>query len=806
MDAVDTLTLEERARLTSGAAMWSTAAAPAIGLEPVTMADGPMGIASGRVDERDVSVLTPCGVALAASWDPDLVRRIGALVGEEARRRGVQMVLAPNLNLPRSPLAGRAFETFSEDPYLTGVLGAAWIEGVQSRQVAACAKHLAGNDSETQRNAMNAVIDERTLREVYLLPFELAVKSGVWGVMAAYNRLNGTFCAQHPLLLNDIVKGDWGFDGVIVSDWFGVLDGKASAKAGLDLEMPGPPRQMGEQLAAAVAEGELTEARLTDAADRLARLAGRVGKGGVAAAPAAFGEDVHALLAEAAAAGFTLLKNDADLLPLDPNAKRTIAVIGPNAAAPCYQGGTFAKIAVRPDAKTPLTALVERFPDLTFEPGIDPQPRLPALPATPVRDLGDGTRGMTVDFFASHDFDLPPIFSETRDTNSLTWFEMPGGASPNSEGGVRAAGFYTPQVDGEHTFYVGATGPVRLLIDGNEVYRKDDKIAASDLMGILKSGEAESVTLPLQAGKPVKVEAELRQAPFRAQGLWYGVRAPDNPAAMLARAEAAAREADLVLLIVGESSDSGVESKDRATTHLDAGQLELIDRVCAANANVCVIVNAAHAVDLSWADKARAVMVTWFPGEMFGPALAQVIVGDREPGGRLPVTFAQADADYPAFDLTPDAKIDLVYAEGTRIGYRSFQAKGIAPRHALGEGLGYTRFALEGADVAPSADGGADIRVTVRNTGARAGKAVIQAYVQGVGADADVASLAGWASGHIEPGATASLTFRAPARAFEIWDVAAHAWIRPNGERLIRIGQSAADLPLGCRLTLGVRG
>ena len=791
-DVLSGLDLQARAALTGGAALWSSVALPDAGVEAVTMADGPMGVASGRVDERDVSVLTPCGTAVAASWHDEIARRLGALVGDEARRRGVKLVLAPNLNLPRSPLAGRAFETLSEDPLLSGALGAAWVQGLQGRGVGACIKHAAGNDSETRRDAMNAVIDPRALHEVYLLPFEMAARAGAWAIMAAYNRLNGFYCAENFELLTRIIKGQWGFDGAILSDWFGVSDGLASARAGLDLEMPGPARHMGPHLIAKVEAGELAAERIDEAARRVIRLSRRAN----GPAPTTALEDADALLLEAAAEGFTLLKNEGGLLPLDPSRGGRIAVIGPNAFNPCYQGGTFAKIAVRPDAETPKTSIAARFAarPLSFAPGVDPQPRLPSMPTRPARNLGDGERGMTVDFFPGHDFDSAPLFSETRDTNTLTWFYMPGGASPHVAGGIRAAGVFTPDMDGEHLFYVGATGPVRLRVDGEEIYRSDVQPPASDLMGVLKAGEADAVPLRLEAGRPVRVEIELRYAPFRAQGLWYGIRAPGDSRTMLEEAEAVAREADTVVLVVGETSDNSVESRDRHTTLLDPGQRELIARVCAANPNTMIIVNAGHAVDLSFADKARAVMMSWLPGEMFGPALAQVLAGDREPGGRLPLTLAMADADYPAFDLTPAENGDLIYAEGWRIGYRSFQARGVAPRFALGEGFGYTRFELTDSRLEMDPDGAAVVEVKVRNVGERSGKAVVQAYLDGVEEDVGVSPLAGWAVVRLTPGEHQTVRLEIAPRAFQFWDTAAGAWRRRTGPRRLRIGLSSREL------------
>lgn len=797
MDAIATilaqLSLEDKASLSAGQSMFGTASVEAVGLQPVQMADGPMGVASTRVDERDVSVLTPCGVALAASWDPDLVRRIGALVGAEARKLGVNVLLAPNLGIPRSPLAGRAFENFSEDPYLTGVLGAAWIEGIQSQGVGACAKHLVCNDSETQRDQMNAVVDERALREVYLLPFEMAAASGAWGMLMAYNKLDGTHCVEHTFLIQDVLKGEWGFDGFVVSDWFGTFDTERSALAGLDLEMPGPARVFGSKLAEAVAQGRVPEQRVDDAAGRVLRLAQRTGKlGAVEAQPARQGNEdaIASLLIEAAAAGFVLLKNKGGLLPREAAPGR-IAVIGPNAASPCYQGGTFAKIGLRPGVSTPLDAIRARYADhceITYAPGVEPDYRLPPMDVRPAQPLQDGERGMTVGYYSGHDFSGLPLAVETRNANSLTWFGVLPGVGPMvRSAGIRASGIFEVVEPGVHRFFVGGTGSVRLWIDGELLLAEDKQIEPKDLMGVLKSGVASWVDVDLSPGAQVRIDAELLTSPGRAQGFWYGVKPPAEPEAMLGQAEALARQADTVFLIVGETSDSGVESMDREDTQLPASQIALIGRVLAANPNTVVIVNAAHAVDLSCADAARAVMITWYPGEGFGEALAAVLAGDLEPSGRLPVTFAAQEADYPAFDLTPDAAGDLHLTDSWQVGYKGLQAKGTDPRHAFGEGLGYGDVRYEGVTITEPPGGGFDVAVSVRNVGRRATKAVVQVYVSAVESDAPVLQLRGFAALRLAPGAADVAQIHLPPRAFCHWQ-AGEGWRVTPGRHAIHVG------------------
>ena len=773
-----TLAPNEAALLTAGASMWETVALPHAGISSAKMADGPMGIASGRVDERDVALLTPCPTALGASWDIDLVRRVGALVGHDAVRLGVDLVLAPNLNLPRSPLVGRSFEFFSEDPFLTGSLGVAWLEGLQSTGTGAIAKHLVCNDSETERNSMNVQIDQRSLREVYLLPFEMAAQAGAAGMLAAYNRVNGDYCAENHHILTDIVRHDWGFDGLLVSDWFGTVSAK-SLDSGLSIEMPGPGRFLGDKL------GEVDQHLVQKAADYVARAAVKWTR---AKAKPISADEADQLLIEAAAAGFTLLKNDGDLLPLVPGLARRIAVIGPNATAPCYQGGTFAKIAVKPDSISPLDALRDRFGstvEIVYEPGVNPSPRLPPMIVSPARLLDDGcSSGMTVDYFDSHDFTQGPVASETRDTNSLTWFAgMHDLGKWDRDGGVRASGLFTPERSGTHRILVGSTGSVQAYADGQLLLASENEIAPADIMGVLKAGDSEAVAFDLVSGQPVTISIEFRYSAARAQGLWYGISTPDEPQAMLARAVALAADCDVVILIVGETSDSGVESKDRTTTRLDDQQVDLIDRITSANPRTAIIANVGHAFDTGWDSKASALMIAWYPGQEFGRALAEVIAGDREPGGRMPVTIARSDADYPAFDTMPDREGNLPYLEGTRIGYR-----GIAgPRHALGAGFGYARFTLSEAALEKHGDT-MHLTMNVTNVSGRPGSEVVQVYRQ-----EPELTLIGFGKIRLDAGASGQLVIDLPRRRFMTWS---DGWKLIGSSATLAIGRSVIDLPI----------
>lgn len=778
------LTIEEKLAMTAGAAMWSTVGYDKAGIPSLSMADGPMGIASGRVDERDIALLTPCPTALGASWDVELNERVGALVGGEAIRMGVDMVLAPNVNLARSPLAGRAFEYFSEEPVLAGILGAAWTRGLQSTGTASVVKHLVCNDSETDRDRMNAVVDERTLREVYLLPFELCAQAGAGGMLAAYNRVNGQWCAEQHHILTTIVKDEWGFRGLIMSDWFGTHSTAATLSAGLDLEMPGPARFLGFKASEALVRGEIDPSRVDDAAHRVQTAALRFKREKHATI---VGRDADDLLVEAAAAGFVMLRNQDKLLPLATGRDKHIAIIGPNAAAPCYQGGTFAKIAVSPEAARPLEAIMARFADhatVTYEPGVDPQPRLPSMPATPFRDLDDGqTSGMTIDYYDGQHADARLIASETRDTNSLVWFAgvHDDVAKLDRPARIVARGKFRADEDGEHLFYLGATGPVVMRIDGLDILMQQEAIASSDVMGKLKSGDANSIAVPLAAGREVSIEIAFTYDPARVHGLWYGIRRPDTPAAMLARAVSLAKEADTVILMVGETSDASVESKDRKDTSLPQEQIALIEAITAANSRTTIVANVGHAFDARWADKAAALLIAWYPGEGFGQAIAQVLAGDREPGGRMPVSIAREEGDYPALCLTPDASGNLTYAEGTKLGYRGMDD----PRYTLGEGFGYADIALLSAHVEREHDGDLIVHATIENRSDRFGSDVVQVYRR-----TPELALCGFARAHLAPHERRDVTFRVARRRLQYWQ---DGWCDIEAPALF-VGRSARDI------------
>src|SRR3954452_23051003 len=458
------LAVDDKARLTAGRDAWSTQPIQAAGIPPVNMTDGPNGARGAAVlgagEARSACV--PCGSALGATWNPELIERVGGLLGEETRLRGARILLAPTVNLHRSPVAGRNFECFSEDPLLSGRIAAAYVRGVQSRGVAVTVKHLVGNEAETERYTMNSVIDRRALRELYLVPLELAVKEGgALGIMTSYNRFNGLYCADNEELLRGILRGEWGFEGFVVSDWYALVSTAAGARAGLDLEMPGPARAFGPQLARAVAAGDVPEEQLDAQVRRLLSVFDRLG---ALHDPPVQEEryddrpEHRALAREAAAESIVLLRNDG-VLPLEPDGLRSLAVIGPNAARAQLMGGGSAKL--RPYYRVPpLAAIRDRYGDVDvrFERGVDIARTVPELPAR-----------FAYEVFAGEDFAGDPVRTGEREDGMLAFFRAPVEVPDPDSFSMRARGAYTAGTDGIHSFSLVVAGAARLLVDGTPV-------------------------------------------------------------------------------------------------------------------------------------------------------------------------------------------------------------------------------------------------------------------------------------------------------------------------------------------------
>ncbi|HEX7495638.1 MAG TPA: glycoside hydrolase family 3 C-terminal domain-containing protein, partial [Candidatus Limnocylindrales bacterium] len=745
---VRSLTIEERARLTAGIDAWHAAGVDSIGLGPMLTQDGPNGVRGTTFPEGSSATCTPCGTGLGATWDADLVAEVAARIGAEAKRADVHYMLGPDLNLVRSPLAGRDFECFSEDPVLAARLGVAYVSGMQSQRVAACPKHFVANDSETHRTTVNCVVDERTLREVYLRPFEAAARAGAWSMMAAYNLVNGLHCTGNRALIGTILRDEWGWDGVLMSDWQATQD-TDEATAGLDLEMPGPPHSFGPLLAAAVRRGDVGEETLNRMAMRVLTLAARVGalpdgRDEVPGRKAAGGDrigsaapfilsdpEAAALVRRAAADSFVLLANDG-ILPLAAAQLERIAVIGPNAAAPCTQGGGAAHIDA-PYAVSPLEGLRAALPEsvhIAHQRGCGIDLFLPPLMRMDLTDL-DGNPGLTVEFFRGQEPRGVPVSRYNVRSSDLHLFgDLPAGL-PQNDFAVRLSAWLTPRIGGPHQVSMRGLGGRRLFVDGVPAADEWAAPAGIDVPTALFEGNERGGAFVFEAGQRVLITGEAHSGTHHPSVLSIGCSEPESGDSV-ASAVSAAAAAEVAIVVVGTDEAWESEGRDRKTVTLPGRQNELVERVAAVNRKTIVVVNAGCPMDLPWAGDVAAVIYAWFPGQEFGHALADVLLGMREPGGRLPVTLARGADDFPAYDTTPGPDEELVYRESVNIGYRGFDAAGTEPRFPFGHGLGYTTFDYESLDLrsdGPAEGQPVELRVKLRNTGSRPGKEVVQVYV-----------------------------------------------------------------------------
>jgi len=812
---VRSLSVEDRARLTGGIDAWHAAGIDSIGLGPMLTLDGPNGVRGVGLPQGSSATCTPCGIALGATWDTGLVAEVAARIGAEAKRAGVHYMLAPVLNLVRSPLAGRDFESYSEDPQLAADLGVAYVTGMQSEGVAACPKHFVANESETRRTTVNCIVDERALREVYLAPFEAVARAGAWSMMAAYNRVNGVHCTSNAAMIGGILREEWDWDGVLVSDWHATHDTVIDSRAGLDLEMPGPATRFGSHLAAAVRRGEVDEETLDCAALRILALATRVGALPLEAllplpdpAPdAAATVPIHLsdakaaeLVRRAAAESFVLLANDG-VLPLAPGHLSAVAIVGPNAARPCVQGGGAAHITA-PYEVSPVEGLRAALPDrieIVHEQGCRIDLFAPPLTRLGPTDL-DGRPGLTIEFFRGQAHAGEPVARYNVQSSDIHMFgDLPAGIAQN-DFSVRLSAWLTPRIGGPHRVAIRGLGGRRLFVDGAPAVDAWDAPGGVDVPTAIFAGKEEAAEFELEAGKPVLIVAEAHSNSHDPCVLAVGCAEPETGDSM-ARAVAAAAAADVAIVVVGTDDARDTEGRDRASTALPGRQDELVEQVAAVNSNTIVVVNAGCPMDLPWSDRVAAIVYAWLPGQEFGHALADVLLGLAEPGGRLPVTLARRPEDYPASDTTPGPNDELIYAEGVNVGYRGFDAAGIEPRFAFGHGLGYTKFEYDSMSLA--ADGLADgepleVRVTLHNSGPRPGKEVVQVYV------ADLESslprppkeLRGFAVVRLAPGQAVDLVLTLEDRDLAYWDPERGSWRMEPGRFEIQVGRSSRDIRL----------
>jgi beta-glucosidase len=793
------LSLEQQVRLLTGADVWSTHALPEIGLSRIVLSDGPAGVRGEDFDERHDSVSLPSSSALSATWSVDIARRYGQVLGQEARRKGVHAVLGPTINLHRSPLGGRHFECMSEDPRLTATLAAGYVSGVQSMGVGATPKHYLANEAETDRFTSDSVVDERPLRELYLAAFEDAItEARAWLVMSSYNSINGTTASENKLLETPL-STEWGFDGVVVSDWTGVRSVDA-ANAHQDLEMPGPVGHWGAKLLAAVGDGRVSRDAILEKVTRILRLAARVGSlEGFESAVTAFPEELDGaqVAREVAVRGAVLVRNEGGLLPLDPSALGSVAVIGHNAEEARTQGGGSATVMPKYNV-SPLDGLRKALPDdvtVTYARGAKVAEGLQPFARKALHNPVNSVPGMRVTFLAT---DGTEISGEDRLASHLIWF---GVGIPEGTAAIRMQTVWTAEAAGVRHIGVGTVGHIAVSIDGTEIFNgelEDD----TDVLGAALFDPPQTIhAFEARAGQRFAVDAlyqlpEQQEIPLTAILLGEEAIVADPQAEIQAAVEAA-RTADVAVVVVGTNAAIESEGFDRKDLDLPGHQNELVEAVAAVNPRTVVVVNSGSPVLMPWLDRVGSVLLGWFGGQEFGTAVADILLGKEEPGGRLPTTWPAALGDVPVLNTAPvDGKV--VYSEGIHVGYRAWlkqQAAGdAAPLLPFGFGLGYTTFELGTAHAPQSVPAGQDIvvHVPVRNSGTRTGREVVQVYLtrEDSAVERPVRWLAGYAGTHLAAGGTDTVEVRIPARAFGHYD---GGWQVERGSFRLLVGRHAAD-------------
>jgi beta-glucosidase len=817
------LSLEQKVRLLTGASFWALYPEPDAGLRRVVTSDGPAGVRGETWDERDTSANVPSPTALAASWDGERVEAVGRLLAHEARRKGVDVLLAPTVNLHRTPFGGRHFECFSEDPLLTARIGVAYVRGLQSCGVAATVKHFIANDSETERMTVDVVLAERTLRELYLAPFEAIVReAGAWAVMASYNGVNGSTMTESSLL-RDILHGEWSYDGLVMSDWTATRSTEPAARAALDLAMPGPAERFGpwgDALVAAVRDGRVDEALVDDKVLRILRLAGRVGGlAGVPAPPDPPAVDVPAELRAAAAASFVLARNDGlpPLLPLSRPALGRVAVIGPNAEVARTLGGGSATV-FPPYTVSPLEGLRAAGLDVAFAPGALGHLR-PAAARAPWLLRPDGTASAAEVRFFSPSGELAG--SEQRDGVVFRWMSGFGSVgAPEDVARLEISCVIRATEAGVYQLGVSGLGRFRLLADGTELF--DERLSlrpGADIAETLMAPPQRLAPVSLAAGQSVAVrlEHDVHSSPLAGFGtfLQLNLEPPHGTDdEEIAAAVALAAECDVAVVVVGTTAEVESEGFDRVSLALPGRQDELVRRVATANPRTVVVVNSGAPVLMPWADEVAAVLLAWFGGQEFGHALADVLLGDAEPGGRLPTTWPASEAGLPS---TQPAGGVLPYTEGLFIGYRGYDRDRREPLFPFGHGRGYTTWSYDSITVdcdganpngAPSAgeysagEPSVAVCVEVRNTGTRAGREVVQVYASrpDSAVERPVKWLAGFAAVDAGPGEAVNVGILIPERVFQHWSDG--GWTLEAGAFTLSAGSSSASLPLTGTVTL----
>ncbi len=788
-DLFGRMTQDEKLGFLTGTG-FTTQPLPRLDVPAMAMADAGQGVRGGQDSTQGPATQFPSGVTMASSWDPLLVSRIGQAIGEEALNKGtgVQVLLGPAVNIQRSPLGGRNSEYFSEDPFLAGRLAFGYIQGMQSTGCAACVKHFDANNEEVDRFGVNVTVDERALREIYLPAFETAAKDGhAWSVMASYNRVGGYYATANKYLLTDVLKDDWNWDGLVMSDWGAVHETAGTISAGNDLEMPGGAYLTHDKVARALKNGRITQVQIDNSVKRILRTVLRVGllDGPRTVDHSQVNSPAHQRLAyDAACGGMVLLNNQNAILPLDAAKIKSIAVIGPGAKG--MQFGSQGSPSVQPFYSIePLDGIKARVGSnvtVNYAAGLASGSPVPAS-ALSAAGTQSGLRG---EYFANRNLAGQSALTRIDAGLQFDWSHtVPAPGVPRTEFSVRWTGTLAAQAAGQYGLTLSGDDGYRLFLDGRQV--------------IDHWFEGGVSTQTVEADFAANSKHSLRVEYFQAGGdasLRFSWLLPGRSS--YEDAVEAAQKSDVAVVVVTTAGTEG-EGQDRPSMALPGDQDALIAAVAAANPKTVVVLNNGTPVLMPWLNRVPGLVEAWFPGDEGGHALASILFGDVNPSGKLPTTLAARREDYPDFGHFPGVNGQVNYAEGIYVGYRHFDKKRVAPLFPFGYGLSYTTFKygplrLSQGTLEPGGTLTASVAVT--NTGRREGAEVAEMYVHDPAPKIDkpLRELKGFGKVDLLPGQTKTVTITLRPRDLAYCDVRGRQWKADAGVYDVQIGSSSRDI------------
>ncbi|KAL4246517.1 glycosyl hydrolase 3 family protein [Abortiporus biennis] len=833
-ELVKKLTTDEKISLLGAPNWWNTTPIDRLDIPSIRMSDGPNGVRGSSHFVSTPAQCLPCATSLASTFDPELIQEAGEFLAEEAKIKSSVILLAPTCNIQRSPLGGRAFESFSEDPHLSGILAAAYVNGLQSKEVAATIKHFVGNDQEHERTAADSVISERALREIYLYPFMLAQKtSQPWAYMTSYGRIDGIHLSENPRFLKDILRKEWGFDGIVMSDWFGTYSVDLPINAGMELEMPGPPRWrtpllVNHMLSCQKVLISTLDERITTLLSFIQRQARRnpeIVYGDGKEGTRDHDPKVRNFARRLASEGIVLLKNEGSLLPIKPpkeeDGKRLkVAIIGPNAKERVISGGGSAALKAS-YIVSPYEGIISNAPsgiEFNYEVGCYAHKFLPTLENHLQTPAGD-SKGWLCSFF-THDSQGNPtgtsiadfILQDTR--VKLNDFLPPGLTETWT---IKLTGRLTVDHTGEYELGLTVAGRAKLWVDSKltidnwtkqrpgEFFYGQGTVEEKAIIDVV-AGKSLDVYVEYTNTKPPEGPETDRSQPALMRGVRLGGCPRIDPDQAIENAVSLAKESDAVILVAGLTPEWESEGFDRPTMDMPGRTNELISKISKVNPNTVVCIQAGSAVSMPWADEVNGIIQAWYQGNESGNALSDIIYGKVNPSGRLSLTFPIREQDIPAYLDSKSQNGKIHYREDLFVGYKWYQARDIKPRFAFGFGLSYTTFTISNLQISSvsfqsiNTKFDLNVSVTVTNTGPVPGSEVVQLYIT-LPAEINLTTpnlqLRGFTKvKDLQPGESRTASIELDKYAVSYWDVTKDAWRAEAGRYGVSIGKSSEDIIL----------